>query len=148
MDFYFLKEFRELSVKCPPDNYFPKNMTVFRWVFDTMIDGRNFTPRYYLVPQLELEKLESIEDETVKDSKKCDMFALSLFDSEYAAKERFNYFLEQGKSAYKRFGTHIAKCEITEQDGLNENPNQIGHFNHHPVKNHQYETRFSIITKL
>ncbi len=66
------------------------------------------------------------------------MLALSFFNSEQAAKDRFDYFLQKnGKKIYKRFGTQIAKCEITENDGLNETPNDIGHFNHHLMKNHQ-----------
>lgn len=151
MDFQFLEDFKKLSVKCPPDNYKTKNMPVFRWVFDDIADERNFKPRYFLVPQTDLENLEKISDNELKDTKKCAMFSLSFFDSEQAAKERFDFFLENkktGKKVYERFGTNIAKCCIVESDGLNEEPNDIGHFNHHPVKNHQYENRFTIISKL
>jgi len=149
MDYQFLEDFKKLSVECPPKNYKPKNMQVFRWVFNDMADERNFTPRYFLVPQTELEDLEKIADSKIKDTKKCAMFALSFFDSEQAAKDRFDYFLiKSGKKIYKRLGTQIAKCTISENDGLNEEPNEIGHFNHHPVKDNQYETRFTIISKL
>ena len=149
MDYQFLEDFKKLSVKCPPESYKPKSMQVFRWVFDDMADDRNFKPRYFLVPRTELEDLEKIPDTKSKDIKKCAMFALSFFDSEQAAKDRFDYFLNKsGKKIYKRFGTQVAKCDITENDGLNEEPNDIGHFNHHPVKNHDYENRFTIISKL
>jgi len=37
---------------------------------------------------------------------------------------------------------------MAKSDGVNEEHNSIGHFNHQPVDNHQYEKRFSIILKL
>lgn len=149
MDFEFLENFNKLSVVCPPNSYKPKNIPVFRWVFDAITDEKNFKPRYFLVPQTELEKLEKIPDNKDRDSKKCDMFALSFFESEQAARDRFDFFLNNnGKTIYKRFGTQIATCDITAKDGLNEEPNKVGHFNHHPVNNHKYESRFTIISRL
>lgn len=148
MDFCFSDEFKALTVSCPPEDYNPKNITVFRWVFADIRHKKNFTPRYYLVPSAELEKVDAITDSRKRDSKKCAMLALSFFDSEKAAIERFNFFLKGGKTVYKRFGTHIASCEIGTNDGVNEEPNDIGHFNHHPAKDHNYEERFKIVSKL
>ncbi|MCC5943433.1 MAG: hypothetical protein JJT94_00745 [Bernardetiaceae bacterium] len=149
MDFQFANEITKLSIPCPPQDYKPKDMEAFRWVFDAIEDKRNFSPRYFLIPKVDLEKVEKIEDTNKKDLKKCNLFALSFFISEQAAKDRFDYFLQiSGKKIYKRFGTQIAKCNIKPQDGVNENPNKFGHFNHHPVKKHEYEARFIVVSKL
>ena len=42
MDFHYLEDFKKLTVICPPPNYKPKNMTVFRWIFDDVNDEKNF----------------------------------------------------------------------------------------------------------
>lgn len=140
MDFQFLEDFQKLSVQCPPKSYTPKNITVFRWVFGDILDERNFQPLFYRNPK---------KYTCASDSEKCRGLALSLFVSEDTARDRFNDLKDNTcPIAYKVLGTNIAKSEITENDGLNEEPNQIGHFNHHPIKNHQYERRFIIISKL
>lgn len=140
MDYQFLEDFKKLSVKCPPESYKPKNMQVFRWVFGSITDERNFQPLFYRNPKKYLG---------ASDWEKCNGLALSLFISEDFAKDRF-YDLKNTTCpiAYKVLGTNIAECNITEKDGLNEEPNQIGHFNHHPVKNNDYENRFIIISQL
>ena len=149
MDYQFLEDFKKLSVKCPPINYKVKNMTVYRWVFDDIDNENNFKPRWYILPDVELEKIEQIKDAVIRDTKKCAMLALSMFVTEADAKDRFEYFLDtQGKKAYKRFGTHVSKGDITKNDGVSEEPNDIGHFNHHPAARHEYEKRFIIISKL
>jgi hypothetical protein len=150
IDFQFLDDFKKLSVKCPPDNYKPKNMVVFRWVFEDIMNSKNFTPRYFLAPTSEWKKLNSITEEEVRDSKKCDMLALSFFDSEDGARKKLLFLLDIGLKVYDWFGTHLAMCNIAETDGVNDEPenDNYGHFNHHPKENHQYETRFKIISKL
>ena len=150
MDYQFLEDFKKLSVKCPPESYKPKNMQVFRWVFADMADDRNFKPRYFLAPKSEWKKINAITDNQIKDSKLCDMLALSFFDSEEGAKGKFLFLLDIGLKVYEWFGTHVAECKITENDGLNGEPEKdnYGHFNHHPRENHQYQTKFIIISKL
>ena len=149
MDFQFLEDFKKLSVVCPPKNYKPKNRAVYRWVFDDIADERNFKPRFYLVPEREFEKVAQIKDKKKRDAKKCAMLALSMFISKETAIERFNDLKDDmGKKAYIRLGTKIAFAHIIEEDGVNEEPNEIGHFNHHPITNHNYEKRFEIISTL
>ena len=124
-------------------------MTVFRWVFDDIDDEKNFKPRLYLLPDKRLEKIELETDTIKRDTEKCGMLALSLFTSEMTARNRFNYFLViQKKTAYKIFGTHIAQADLTEQDGVNDEPDKAGHFNHHPALGYAYEKRFLTISKL
>jgi hypothetical protein len=149
MDYQFLEDFKKLSIQCPPNHYKPRNMNVYRWVFDEISDENNFKPRWYILPDIELEKTDQIKDFVKRDTKICAMLSLSMFETEEDAKNRFDYFLDtQGRKSYKRFGTHISKGEITEDDGVNEEPNNIGHFNHHPVNGRKYEKTFVIISKL
>ncbi|MEY4933932.1 MAG: hypothetical protein RIS64_291 [Bacteroidota bacterium] len=140
MDYQFLEDFKKLSVACPPKHYKPKKMTVYRWVFDDIEAEQNFIPVFYTNPKKYFGKT---------DIEKCRGLALSLFATQADAEERF-YDLQDGmgRKAYKVLGTHIATGDIDEQDGVNEEPNASGHFNHHPVKGHQYEKRFNIISKL
>jgi hypothetical protein len=149
MNFQFLKNFKNLVVKCPPEHYIPKNGTAYRWVFNDMEHEYNFKPRYYIVPPHILEKIESDESEIARDTKICDMLALSMFESEQSAKATFAALYKvHKKKVYERFGTHVAQGTITENDGVNETPDYKGHFNHHPIKNHNYEKKFQIISTL
>jgi hypothetical protein len=140
MNFQFLEDFKKLSSTCPPEHYSAKEILSFRWVFDEIIDERNFQPVFYRNPPKYLG---------ANGKKKCDGLALSLFIGEKEAKDRF-YVLENtiGRTIYKVLGTQIAQCMITEQDGVSGSPDKVGHFNHHPVVGHDYENRFEIIAKL
>jgi hypothetical protein len=142
MDFQFAEDFKKLTIQCPPNHYKPQNKPVYRWVFDEITDERNFQPLFYRNPRKYSRKDTS-------DKEKCGGLALSLFTSEEKAKDRF-YELKNTTCpiAYKVLGTGIAEATINEQDGVNEEPNNLGHFNHHPVVNHDYENRFTIISKL
>jgi hypothetical protein len=53
------------------------------------------------------------------------------------------YFLAP-KSEWKKINA------IAETDGVNDEPEKdnYGHFNHHPRENHQYQTKFKIVSKL
>lgn len=140
MDFDFLEDFKKLTIKCPPEHYKSKNLPVYRWVFDDITDKRNFQPLFYRNPRKYLG---------ATDFEKCKGLALSFFTTEKNAKERFEYLKETTcPIAYKVLGTNIAQCQIKEEDGVNAEPDNLGHFNHHPVKQHQYETRFVIVSKL
>jgi hypothetical protein len=140
MDYLFLEDFKKLSITCPPNHYKPKKMTVYRWVFANIDDEQNFMPVFYRNPKKYFGKT---------DAEKCNGLALSLFESQAHAEERF-YDLQDGmgRKAYKVLGTHIATADIDVEDGVNDEPNASGHFNHHPVKEHQYKKRFNIISKL
>ena len=83
------------------------------------------------------------------DRDKCKSLALSFFASEEEAKGRF-YALKDtnGVKVYKTLGTSVAETNINEKDGVNSEPDRTGHFSHHFVSEHQYDTRFIIISKL
>lgn len=139
MDFQFAEDFKKLTIQCPPSLYKPQNRLAYRWVFDDINDLENFKPVYYKDPIRALR----FSDET-----KCQSLALSFFGTEEQAKSRFDELKETIHNAYKQLGTMVAESTINEQDGVNSEVDKRGHFSHHPVRNHQYEKRFVIISKL
>ena len=149
MKFRYCDDLEKLKVPCPPISYQPENRIAYRWIFENMHDERNFTPRFYLAPPADIRKIEAIENPTKRDKRKCSYLALSMFDSEKNALDSFNFHKENlGENVYLFLGTNIAVGELTVKDGVQELPNQEGHFNHHPTENHNYENRFIKIAKL
>jgi len=149
MDFSFQEDFKKLSISCPPRHYKAFNKTVYRWVFDEIENEKNFKPRYYLVPIKELEKIQNIQDVKIRDTKTCSMLALSMFLSEKEAFDRFKDLEDDmGKKVYNFLGTNIAVGDITENDGVNGDYDDFGHFNHHPAMNGNYESKFKIFSSL
>jgi hypothetical protein len=142
MDFLYQEKFDEHHLEdCPPKHYQAKDMAeVFRWVFDDMDDDRNFISQFEKNPKRFLGK---------DAATKCAGLALSMFDSIENAKNRFKLVRKMMKDkAFRDLGTHIAIGYISNKDGVSEEPNKDGHFNHHPVKNHNYYQRFKIIQSL
>ena len=140
MDFQFAEDFKKLTVKCPPNHYKPQNKLVYRWVFDDITDERNFQPEYHKNPKRCLK---------FSDKDKCRSLALSFFISEVQAKNRFSEIKDtNGVKIYKTLGTMVAETNINEKDGVNSEPERTGHFSHHLVSGHEYESRFIIISKL
>lgn len=141
MKFQYTDEFKKLSTECPPTMYSTKNIVVFRWVFEDIKDERNFLPLPYRSPKRFL---------TFDDLKKCQSFSLSLYDTEQNAKKQFTKLKNQiGESINKTIGTNVAKAEITEEDGVSDEPNiTTGHISHHFVAGFDYENTFTIISTL
>ncbi|MBL7815806.1 MAG: hypothetical protein JNL70_12400 [Saprospiraceae bacterium] len=142
MPFYYQEKFIEHNLSdCPPKNYRAKDITeVFRWVFDEMEDDRNFKSQFDKKPQRYLTK---------DDAAKCSGLALSMFDSLENAIVRFTFLKKMMKTkVYQELGTKVSVGQITQNDGVCGELNKDGHFNHHPMKNHNYSQRFKIIHTL
>ena len=88
----------------------------------------------------------------MSDLEKCDRMALSMFNSVENAEKQFFFLRDEQQlkeNAYIWLGSNIAVGEIFESDGVNEIlVNKFGHFNHHPVLDFNYHTRFKIIRHL
>ena len=150
MRFHYQTYYDKLSVDCPPKSYSPKNLNAFRWVFEDIEDERNFQSQYEKHTK-QPKPPKRYND--MKDIDKCDAMALSMFNSVENARKRFFFLKDEqphpmNENAYRFLGNHIAIGNITEQDGVNEEPDRKGHFNHHPVEHFDYKTRFKIIEYL
>ena len=150
MRFHYQNDYDKLSVDCPPKSYTPKRMKAFRWVFEDIKDGRNFQSQYEKHTK-QPKPPKRYND--MSDAHKCDNMALSMFNSLENARKRF-FFLKNeqpqpmNNNAYRFLGTHIAEGEIDEEDGVNQEPDRKGHFNHHPVENFDYSIKFNNIESL
>jgi hypothetical protein len=142
MEFLYKDKFTELNLTdCPPKYYEPKEMEeVFRWVFDEIGDERNF------IAQIEKQPKRFL----AKDNKmKCAALALSMFDSLENALSYFGFLKKIMKEdPYLVLGTKVAAGKIGMEDGVNGTIDTKGHFNHHPIKEHNYDKRFQIIQSL
>lgn len=150
MQFHYQNDYDKLSVDCPPKSYKPKNLKAFRWVFEDIEDERNFQSQYQ--KHTKSPKPPKRYND-MSDADKCDAMALSMFISLEFARKRFLFLkneqpLPMNDNAFRLLGTHIATAEINVQDGVNEEPDRKGHFNHHPVEGFSYKIRFKIIESL
>ena len=73
MELEFEVHYNSLSELCPPINYKPQYIEeVYRWVFDTITDTRNFQSQYHKNPK---------RFQLKRDKEKCDAIALSMFNN-------------------------------------------------------------------
>jgi hypothetical protein len=150
MQYHYQNDYDKLSTDCPPKSYKPNNLKAFRWVFENITDERNFQSQYEKHTK-NPKPPKRYND--MNDLDKCEAMALSMFISLEFARKRF-FFLKNeqphpmNENAFRFLGSQIAEGNITEQDGVNQEPDRKGHFNHHPVEHFDYKTRFKIIESL
>ncbi len=134
----FESDYEVLKELCPPPEYAPIHLeNVYRWVFATIEDSRNFQTQYHKNPK---------RFQNASDARKCEGLALSMFDDLEKAKKRFKMLADTiGAGVYATLGTNIAKGFITEKCGLNSNTDEFGHFNHHPAEDLPAQKSFVIL---
>ncbi len=125
---------------CPPNEYTEKNIEAFRWVFDDIQNAENFIP---------LAKKNPARILSMDDKSQCKAYSLSMFNSEDAARNRFQFLHKIMKDkAFKLLGTNIAKGNIEEMHGVNSNSDENGHFSHFHYESVDLTTIFRIIDNL
>jgi hypothetical protein len=150
MRYHYQNDYERLTVDCPPKSYKPQKIFAFRWVFEQIEDERNFQSQYE--KHMKSPKPPKRYND-MGDLDKCEAMSLSMFNTLENAKKRFLFLKDEqphpmNENAFRFLGTHIAKGEIIETDGVNQEPDRKGHFNHHPFENFNYKTRFQIIEAL
>ena len=139
MDFFYSDIISNFE-NCPPTDYTRKNSKCYRWVFEEINIPDNFKSQADKNPS----RFNSLDD-----LKKCEGYALSLYDKEENCIDSFNYLsINVVKNAKKTLGSHIAIGLINEDDGLAGPIDEKGHFNFHPIKNHNFPEKFKIIKPL
>ena len=138
MKFKYAIEHKILSETCPPEEYEPKDLEAYRWVFDEIEISNNFTPQYFKNPKRFI---------TMDDALKCKSMALSMWNSKEASLKRFNFLRDNllGKRAYKVLGTKLAFGNLNEELGVSSDIEENRHFSHHPEENSDYSKVFTII---
>lgn len=112
---------------CPPDNFVPVNRDGFRWVHED-VNENDFIPLNALKvpPQRLLDHSDLM----------CMGYGLSLFDTLEKAQVRYrNLYIRKNELMKSIFiedvGDHVAHLSINEEDGIADEPNDIGHFTFH-----------------
>ena len=106
---------------CPPNIYTEKEMLAFRWVFSEC-DNNSFKPVLIIDP------VRQLGDE----DKNCEGFALSMFENEEGAYEKYKKLVRNNPLLKYNFGTIIAELNLSLKDGVcSEAENKYSHFNFH-----------------
>ena len=111
--------------------------TAYRWVFEDASDTRNFLPIYAI-------DSERLANDKAAGKFSCTCWAISFFNSEIQAKEKFDRMLSKNPKIHKKLGTHIAKGYLNATDGISSECDDIGHFNHFEYEEAQLVPKFSI----
>lgn len=136
---YFYKDYINLLDSCPPTDYKIKECVTYRWVFDDIMDERNFKSQADKNPKPLNSK---------NDFDKCEYYALSFHDSSENSRKHFNILSKKFKNIQKNLGTKIARGNLGILDGKGGECDKIGHFNFHHIKNNNFVEVFNIIESL
>ncbi|WP_295116969.1 hypothetical protein [uncultured Chitinophaga sp.] len=107
--------------------------TAYRWVFESIYDVRNFIP-VYTNPN--------------RGRTDCRGWALSFFEEHLQARQRITRLAENKPKIYNKLGTHIALGILGVNDGMSDDANGDGHFNHFEYINVNLENKFTVIESL
>lgn len=142
MNFKYQQDIQNLnlSVSCPPSNYKSIEIQAFRFVFEEGSEKakNNFLPPLKITPKRQLNP----------DSKKCEGYALSLFNTQQKAKTFYGELRKRHPNIDKTLGTHLARGIFDKNDGVASEINNKGHFNFHEAEDTNLSQKFEIISHL
>lgn len=104
------------------------NRDAYCWVFEDITNPINFIPRAITIGRDE-----------------CTSWALSFFETKNQAKNRMKTLLRKNSNLHKKLGTHIANGQLQKGDGISENCDPSGHFNHFEYSSVDFREKFTII---
>ncbi|MCU0346679.1 MAG: hypothetical protein MUC59_07035 [Saprospiraceae bacterium] len=117
---------KALKTSCPPENYEGRETIGYRWVFEPIMDERNFLPQYFKVNRYKWSGNEIVI---------CQALGLSFFETLEAAILRFNELkATMGMPIYDKIATHVAVVKLAAQGGVSSQPDKHGHFTFHPYE--------------
>jgi len=122
---------------CPPTHAYAQEIEVFRFVFKQIDDQRNFAPVYILKPKRRHPK--------DPHHKTCSGYGLSLFNTLENACSRYADLLESIPSFPQTVGTHIAKGQVNNDNGVATEPNSDGHLTLYEFEHTNLHVRFQIV---
>lgn len=113
---------------CDLSRFTERNRDAFCWTFEDIQDPKNFLPRAIAVGRDE-----------------CTAWALSFFETHSQAKARLVAITKDKEYLYKKLGTHIAEGVLEPKDGISEDANGHGHFNHFEYIGTDFRETFKVI---
>lgn len=120
---------------CPPEKTEAPQTTAYRFVHSDITDERNFLPVAILKPKRRFEI----------GYQQCISLSLSLFQSAEQAKFKYTNLKKAFRNIHKSIGTHLAKGEITPDDGSITEANNEGHFSLFESTDADFASKFEII---
>lgn len=126
------------GLQCPPADAAREARTCFRFVFDPLCSD-SFLPVGKITPQ---------RVHTAKGPLACSMLALSMFSTENKARAKYAAVLKTNPNAPKTLGTHLAKGNVSANDGASTPITSSGHFDFHPYVGAHLDSDFVIIGPL
>jgi hypothetical protein len=131
---------------CPPPEYQQVSMSAFRWIFEDINHENNFKPVLLIKPERINDKMFDSQE------RKCEGYALSLYDSLSNAKKAYERIRKRNKNLPKMVGTHVAKIALAQTDGVayecSRHKNNKGHFNFHESENTDLSNQIVTVEKL
>ncbi len=140
MNWKYKHEMGKIASPCPPENYENRATEAFRWVFDEIVDVRNFEPLFFQKPARTAK---------FSDKEKCMALGLSFFKSLDSSVKQFNLLSNKlGDRVYLEIGTKVASGHLSDSDGVCGKISENGHFTFHPFENWKVNANFDIIKSL
>ncbi len=140
----YSREIKELGLKidCPYKDCSTINTNSFRWIKMPLKNINNYLPRIIL----NYSNSIPLRRNDLSDNSKCSDCGLSMFNSKENAIRKFFGFPERIR---KNLGyTHIASCNISEEDGLSSKINLQGHFDFFEFVDINLADKFELIGEL
>ena len=120
------QEFINEYPNCPPKVYKEESIKAFRWVFPEC-DAESFKPVLVINPKRQLNT----------NDMKCMGYALSMFETEKGAYERYKKIVHGRPLLRDTYGTFIAELDISIDNGL---VSPLGQDKYTHFSFHQYES--------
>lgn len=95
-------------------------MTGYRFIFEDINHEDNFKPVLERDPKRVLK--------FTTEQEKCSGYALSFFDTLEHARSRYRALVRNFRKIEQKLGTHVAKVQIDETDGVCSETGRDGHF--------------------
>jgi hypothetical protein len=134
------QEYIHAISNCPPSDYQPIEMTAYRFVFEENQEQseNSFLPVMIIKPHRKFNTPQQC----------CQGYALSLFDTQNHAEQRYNQLRKNRPNISQSLGTHLAKGSIDKTDGIASSVDQKGHFSLHEYQHTDLSQKFKIINQL
>lgn len=123
---------------CPPATAKAVSVKAFRFVKEPRT-AACFLPQGKKSPRRVLD---------AKAHEQCSLLGLSMFNSEQAARNRYEILKKSISNVKRSLGTHLAMGSLTEVDGVATDPNEAGHFDFFEFSSFSICESFSLVGTL